>query len=191
VLKEVRVRRGQPDEAFAHCAVVIEDDYTTPFVEHGYLEPESGLGFPDGDGGVTLLVPTQAAWDDRRELAAILALPREKVRVRQLPIGGAFGAKGDVHLHRFLALGALRTGRPVKMTLTRHESLRTHAKRHASTMHVKLGADAEGKLQALQTLVVLDGGAYASTSGGILEAGCVINTGPYFVPNLDLHGQVW
>ena len=191
LLKEVRVRRGQLDEAFARCAVVVEDDYTTPFVEHGYLEPESGLGLPDGDGGVTLLVPTQAAWDDRRELAAILALPREKVRVRQLPIGGAFGAKGDVHLHRFLALGALRTGRPVKMTLTREESLRTHAKRHASTMHVKLGADAEGKLQALQTRVVLDGGAYASTSGGILEAGCVINTGPYFVPNLDLHGQVW
>lgn len=191
LLKEVRVRRGHVDDAFAGSAVVIEGDYTTPFVEHGYLEPESGLGIPDSDGGVTLLVPTQAAWDDRRELAAILALPREKVRVKQLPIGGAFGAKGDVHLHRFLALGALRTGRPVKMTLTREESLRTHAKRHASTMHVKLGADAEGKLQALQTRVELDGGAYASTSGGILEAGCVINTGPYFVPNLELHGQVW
>ena len=81
LLKEVRVRRGQPDEAFAGCAVVIEGDYTTPFVEHGYIEPESGLGLPDDDGGVTLLMPTQAAWDDRRELAAILALPREKVRV--------------------------------------------------------------------------------------------------------------
>ena len=185
------MHRGQMDEAFAHCAVIIERDYTTPFVEHAYLEPESGLAFPDGDGGVTLLVPTQAAWDDRRELAAILALPRGKVRVKQLPIGGAFGAKGDVHLHRFLALGALHTGRPVKMTLSRQESLFTHAKRHASTIHVKLGADVEGKLQALQTRVVLDGGAYASTSGGILEAGCVINTGPYFVPNLDLHGQVW
>ncbi len=191
LLKEVRVHRGHVDEAFAHCAVVVEDSYTTPFVEHAYLEPEAGLALPDKDGGVTLLVPTQAAWDDRRELAAILALPREMVRVKQLPIGGAFGAKGDVHLHRFLALGALRTGRPVKMTLTREESLRTHAKRHASKMHVKLGADANGKLQAIQTHVVLDGGAYASTSGGILEAGCVINTGPYFAPNLELHGQVW
>jgi CO/xanthine dehydrogenase Mo-binding subunit/aerobic-type carbon monoxide dehydrogenase small subunit (CoxS/CutS family) len=191
LLKESRVRRGQPEEAFTRCAIVVEGEYTTPFVEHGYLEPEAGLGIPDADGGVTLWMPTQAAWDDRRELAAILALPREKVRVKQLPIGGAFGAKGDVHLHRFLALGALRTGRPVKMTLTRQESLRTHAKRHASTMHVKVGANADGAIQALQTRVVLDGGAYASTSGGILEAGCVINTGPYFVPNLDLHGQVW
>lgn len=191
LLKEVRVRRGQVEEAFARSAVVVEGTYTTPFIEHAYLEPESGLALPDEDGGVTLFVPTQAAWDDRRELAAILALPREKVRIKQLPIGGAFGGKGDVHLHRFLALGALRTGRPVKITLTREESLRTHAKRHASTIRVKLGADAEGRLQAIQTHVVLDGGAYASTSGGILEAGCVINTGPYFSPNLDLHGQVW
>ncbi len=191
LLKEARVRRGDADEALAGCEFVVEGEYTTPFVEHGYLEPESGLALPDDDGGVTLLVPTQAAWDDRRELAAILALPREKVRVKQLPIGGAFGAKGDVHLHRFLALGALRTGRPVKITLTREESLRTHAKRHASRMRVALGADCDGKLQAIRTRVILDGGAYASTSGGILEAGCVINTGPYFAPNLDLHGQVW
>ena len=191
LLKETHVRRGNVEEAFARCAVIVEHDFSTPFVEHAFLEPESGLGYPDLDGGVTIKVPTQAAFEDRRQLAAILALPLEKVRVVQLPIGGAFGGKGDVHLQRFLALGALKTGRPIKMTLTCEESLRTHSKRHASSMHVRLGANADGDLLAIQTQVLLDGGAYASTSGGILEAGCAINTGPYFVPNLDLHGQVW
>ena len=191
LLKEMRVRRGDIETAFAGCAAIVERDYTTPFVEHAFLEPESGLGIPDADGGITVKLASQAAWDSRRELAMILDLPVNKVRVVQLPIGGAFGGKTDVLLERFLALGALKTGRTVKITLTREESLRTHAKRHASWIHIKVGADADGRILALQDKVLLDAGAYASSSAAVMVAGCVTNTGPYFVPNLDLHAQAW
>ncbi len=191
LLKEMKVKRGDVEQAFAACAAVVERDYTTPFVEHAFIEPESGLGIPDPDGGITVRIACQAAWDARRELAAILDLPVEKVRVVQLPAGGAFGGKTDVAIERFLALGALRTGRTVKITLTRQESLIVHSKRHASWIHLKVGADAAGRILALQDEVQLDGGAYASSSAAVLVSGCVTNTGPYFIPNLDLHAQVW
>jgi CO/xanthine dehydrogenase Mo-binding subunit/aerobic-type carbon monoxide dehydrogenase small subunit (CoxS/CutS family) len=191
LLKEMRVRRGEIDKAFADCVAIVERDYTSPFVEHAFIEPESGLGMPDAGGGVTVKVPCQAVWDSRRELAQILDLPVDKVHVAQLPIGGAFGGKTDMLLERFLALGALKTGRAVKMTLTREESLRVHAKRHASWIHIKAGVDASGHILALQDRVLLDAGAYASSSAAILMAGCVTNTGPYFIPNLDLHAQAW
>ncbi len=191
LLKEMRVRRGDVAEAFADCVAIVERDYTTPFIEHAFIEPESGLGIPDADGGITVRIASQAAWDARRELAAILDLPVDKVRVVQLPVGGAFGGKTDVLLERFLALGALKTGRVVKMTLTREESLRVHAKRHASWIHIKVGADASGRILALQDKVLLDAGAYASSSAAVLVAGCVTNTGPYFIPNLELHAQAW
>jgi aldehyde oxidoreductase len=191
LLKEMRVRRGDVERAFAGCAVVIERDYTTPFVEHAFIEPESGLGIPEAGGGITVKVGCQAAWQSRRELAAILDLPIDKVRVVQLPMGGAFGGKTDVLLERFLGLGALKTGRTVKITLTREESLRAHAKRHASWIHIKVGADGSGHILALQDRVLLDAGAYASSSASILVSGCVTGTGPYFIPNLDLHAQAW
>lgn len=191
LLKDMRVTRGDVDKAFSECAAIVERDYTTPFVEHAFIEPESGLGFADADGGVTVKIACQAAWDARRELAAILDLPVDHVRVIQLPAGGAFGGKTDVLLERFLALGALKTGRTVKITLTREESLRAHAKRHASWIHIKVGADAEGRILALQDKVLLDAGAYASSSAAVLVSGCVTNTGPYFIPNLSLHAQAW
>ncbi len=191
LLKDMQVRRGDVEQAFAECAAVVERDYTTPFVEHAFIEPESGLGIPDPDGGITVKIACQAAWDARRELAAILDLPVDKVRVVQLPVGGAFGGKTDVAIERFLALGALTTGRTVKITLTRQESLIMHSKRHASWIHIKVGADASGRILALQDKVLLDAGAYASSSAAVLVSGCVTNTGPYFIPNLDLHAQAW
>jgi aldehyde oxidoreductase len=191
LLKDIQVRRGDVAGAFPECVAIVERDYTTPFVEHAFIEPESGLGILDPDGGITVKIPCQAAWDSRRELAGILDLAVDKVRVVQFPIGGAFGGKTDVLLERFLALGALKTGHTVKMTLTREESLRVHAKRHAAWIHIKVGADASGRILALQDTVLLDAGAYASSSAAVLVAGCVTNTGPYFIPNLDLHGQAW
>ncbi len=191
LLKEMRVTRGDVEAAFAQCAAVVEQDYTTPFVEHAFIEPESGLGIPDPDGGITVQFGSQAAWDARRELAAILDLPVDKVRVMQLPVGGAFGGKTDVCIERFLALGALKTRRPVKLTYTREESMRAHAKRHASWIHVRVGADASGRILALEDKVVLDAGAYASSTSAVLVSGCVTNTGPYFIPHLNLHAQAW
>ncbi len=185
------IERGDVDDAFRRSAVVLEDTFTTPFIEHGFIEPEAGLGFPTDDGGVTLKIGVQSVFDDRTQLSEILGLPEEKIRVIQLPIGGAFGGKEDMVLQQFLALGALLLQRPVKMVLSREESLRVHVKRHPAKMVYKIGADAEGRVLALQSKVVVDTGIYASLGLDILENMTVFGAGPYYVPNLKLDAEAW
>ncbi len=185
------IRRGDPAAAFEKCAVIVEDTFETQRIEQGFLEPESGVGFPDGDGGVTVKMGTQCVFDDRSQLARILDLPEDKVRIVQMPMGGAFGAKEDILIFQFLGLGALKTGRPVRITLTREESLRTHQKRHPTRLKYKAGADAGGKLQAVRAEIDMDGGAYSSLSIDVLENAVVFSCGPYAVPHVDVTGRVW
>ncbi len=185
------IERGDVDEAFERSAVVLEDNFTTPFIEHGFIEPEAGLGFPGEDGGVTVKMGVQSVFDDRTQLCEILNLPEDKVRVIQLPIGGAFGGKEDMILQQFLALGALLLKRPVKMVLSREESLRVHVKRHPTKMYYKIGADAEGHVLALQSKVISDTGIYASLGVDIIENMVVFGAGPYYVPNLKLDAEAW
>ncbi len=185
------IDRGDVDAAFNECAVIVEGDYTTPFIEHGFMEPESGIAYPAPDGGVVLKMGTQCAFDVRTQLSEILALPEEKIRVVQLPMGGAFGGKEDMILEQHLALGALLTGKTVKMVLSREESLRVHVKRHPAWMHYKTGADADGRILAIEAKVILDAGAYMSLSFDVLENTLVFGAGPYYVPNLRLKGEAW
>ncbi len=185
------IERGDVEGAFAQCAVIVEDDYTTPFIEHGFMEPESGIAYPRPDGGVVLKMGTQAAFDVRTQLSEILDMPEGKIRVVQLPIGGAFGGKEDPILEQHLALGAKLSGKPVKFVLTREESLRVHAKRHPAWMHYKTGADKDGRILAIDAQVTLDAGAYMSLSFDVLENTMVFGAGPYYVPNLRLEGRAW
>jgi CO/xanthine dehydrogenase Mo-binding subunit len=191
LMHHAHIVRGDVEKAFEKSTVVVEQRYTTPRIEHAFLEPEVGIGIPDADGGVTLKMGTQCVFDDRAQLARILALPEEKIRVVQLPMGGAFGGKEDILIYQFLGLGALLSGRPVKITLTREESLRTHVKRHPADMMFKLGADEEGRLTALKASIVLDAGAYASLTYDVLENTVVFAGGPYFIPDVDLEGSAW
>jgi aldehyde oxidoreductase len=191
LLHHAEIVRGDVDKAFEECAVVVEDTYTTPFIEHAFLEPESGVAYPDGDGGVTLKIGTQTAFDDRTQLSEILAMPEEKIRVIQIPPGGAFGAKEDMILQQYLALGALKTGRPVKIVLTREESLRVHVKRHPAWMRFKTGADRLGHVLAIEADINLDTGVYASLGIDVLENTVVFAAGPYYVPNLKIQGRAW
>ena len=191
LLHSACLQRGDVDHAFREAAVVVEEIYSSPFIEHAFLEPESGIAIPDADGGVTLKIGTQAAFDDQAQLADALAIPKGMVRVIQIPMGGAFGGKAEILLHFFLALGALRSGRPVKMTLTRAESLRTHPKRHAAKMHYKTAVDREGRLLAVEAHSLLDTGAYASLGVDILENMLTFGAGPYYVPNLRLEAKAY
>jgi CO/xanthine dehydrogenase Mo-binding subunit len=191
LLHEARIVRGEVRRAFEKCAVVVEHDFSTPAIEHAFLEPEAGIGIPDERGGVTLKMGTQCAFDDRSQLARILALPEEKMRIIQQPMGGAFGGKEDILIYQFLALGALACKRPVKITLSREESLRTHPKRHPARMHYRVGADQSGKLLAAVAEITLDGGAYASLSVDVLENCLVFGCGPYHVPEVNMVGRVW
>lgn len=191
LLHKVAIERGDVDAAFAQCKVIVEEDYSTPAIEHGFMEPESGLGILTEDGGIEIRIGSQTVFDDRTQLAEILAMPEEKIRVIQNPIGGAFGAKEDMILQQYLALGAIKTKRPVKMVLTREESLRVHVKRHPAKMHFKTGADASGHVLALQARIMLDTGIYCSLGMDILENTVVFSAGPYYIPNLKVYGEAW
>ena len=178
------IRKGDIDQGFAAADVVVEGTYTTPFIEHAYLEPEAGLAEPTPDGGVKVMMNTQYPFGDQRQIADALGITTEKVQVVQIPGGGAFGAKNDITLQILLAMGALATGRPVKMVLTRGESLRMHVKRHAYTMHYRTGATRDGKLVALQAQLILDTGAYGSWGIEVTEQATVFSTGAYEIPNV-------
>jgi CO/xanthine dehydrogenase Mo-binding subunit/aerobic-type carbon monoxide dehydrogenase small subunit (CoxS/CutS family) len=191
LLRHAKIERGDVQAAFNRCAVVLEETYTTPFIEHGFLEPEAGVAFPSGDGGLTIQMGSQCVFDDRTQLSEILAMPEENIRVMQLPMGGAFGGKEDMIIQQHLALAILRTGRPAKIVLTREESLRAHPKRHAANMHFKTGADQEGHVLGISAEITLDTGAYASLGIDILENTLVFAAGPYYVPNLRLEGWAW
>lgn len=186
-----KIERGDIDAAFKECAVIVEGDYTTPFIEHGFLEPESGIAYPSPDGGVVLKMGTQCAFDVRTQLSEIMDLPEEKIRVVQLPLGGAFGGKEDLIIEQHLAMGAYKTGKPVKLVLTRPESLRVHVKRHPTWLHYKTGADKDGRILALETKVIADAGVYMSLTFDVLENMLVFGAGPYYVPNLRLDGWAW
>ncbi len=189
--QELKIVRGDVNQAFEDCAVIVEDDYTTSWVEHGYLETESGVAYPAPDGGVVIKIGTQNAFGDREQLAEILALPEEKIRIIQLPMGGAFGAKEDLLLHQHLALGALLTGRPVKIILSREESMRVHVKKHPAWMHYKVGADHQGRILAIRADITIDTGAYMSNGHKVLMNMVEFGAGPYYVPHLYIEGRAW
>jgi aldehyde oxidoreductase len=185
---KTELQLGTIERGFEEADVIVEDEYTTPFLEHGYLEPEAGLGMFEPDGGVTVWIGTQAPFTVREEIAGNLCLSKEKVRVVGMPIGGAFGSKFDLTIEIILALGAFLTKRPVKLTLTRMESFRMSTKRHPYSMRYKIGATKEGKFTALQASLVSDAGAYAGCSASVMEKSVMFGGGPYYWPTYHLKG---
>lgn len=188
LLKRFVNQKGDVGEGFAAADVIVEDTYYTPFVEHAFLEPEAGVAVPEEDGSITIYYPCQVPFASRKQVAQNLGLPEEKVRIISTPMGGAFGGKADVVLEILLALGAWHTRRPVKIALTREESLRMDTKRHAYYMHYKTGATREGKLLAVQARLVADAGAYAGISPGVLEQSVIFAAGPYHWPHVHVEG---
>ncbi|MBI4317981.1 MAG: molybdopterin-dependent oxidoreductase [Chloroflexi bacterium] len=179
---------GDVEKGFAQADVVVEGDYTTPFVEHGYLEPEAAVAIPSPDGRVTIHCPTQGPFVSRIGIATFLNVSQESVRIVCTPLGGGFGGKTDITAPALAALAALRTGRPCKLTLTRAESLLMSTKKHASALHYKVGATKDGSLTAVEANIVLDAGPYTNLSLRVLEQACVFACGPYVVPNVRIEG---
>ena len=186
LLREVHIKKGDADAALAGADVVVEGTYRTPFVEHAYLEPEAALSEPDGEGGVVVHVGSQGPWLDRKQVAGALALPLERVRVVHMPVGGAFGGKEDITLQILAALGAQCTGRPVKMVMSRGESLRVSTKRHAEVMHYRTGATRDGRIVALQATIYADTGAYASLGPAVIFRSASFGAGPYEIPHVRI-----
>lgn len=188
LLSTTRVRRGSPEEAMAGSAFVVTNRYSTPPTEHAFMEPESALAVPREDGGVTVYTGSQSVYEDQHGIMAILGLPAEKVRVISKLVGGGFGGKEDLSVQHHAALLAVKTRKPVKLTLTRRESIIVHPKRHAMEIELTTGCDSSGKITAITARIVADTGAYASLGPPVLQRACTHIGGPYHVPNADITG---
>jgi len=186
ILAQFHVRKGDVEAAFARADVIVENDYFTPFIEHAYLEPEACLANPDGHGGVEVRAATQGPYVDRKQIAAALGLEPERVRVIFTPMGGGFGGKEDVTAQILAALGALKLNRPVKMVLSRPESIRVSSKRHAEYLHYKTAASKDGRLLAVEAKIIGDTGAYTSAGIPVLMRSAAFACGPYQVANVKV-----
>jgi selenium-dependent xanthine dehydrogenase len=186
VLSVTKLGRGDVDAALAASAHVVSGRWQTQRIEHLFLETESALAVPQPDGRLHLYSQGQGIFDDRRQVAAVLGEPEDRVFVELVPNGGAFGGKEDMSIQAQTALLARLTGRPVRLVLSREESIRMHPKRHPITMDYTVGCDAEGRLTAAKVRLLGDSGAYASVGGKVLERAAGHCCGPYRMPALDV-----
>ena len=177
--------RGEADRALAESAHVVEGTWVTQRVEHLFMEPEAAVAVPT-ERGIHLYTQGQGIFDDRRQVAAVLALDPEDVEVELVPNGGAFGGKEDMSVQAHASLLARRTGRPVKIELSRDESVMMHPKRHPMRLSYTAGCDAEGRLTALRARILGDSGAYASVGDKVMERAAGHASGPYRVPHVDI-----
>jgi CO/xanthine dehydrogenase Mo-binding subunit len=185
VFRRMRVRRG--DQAAAG-SVVVEGYYEVGMQDQAPLGPEAGLAVPDGHGGVDLYATSQYVHIDQAQVVASLGLHPDQVRSHPTGIGGAFGAREDVNLHIHLCMLALHTRRPVKMVYDRSESFTGHVHRHPALMWYRHQADTDGRLVRVEARVVIDGGAYASTTSAVLANACYFAVGPYSCDSVSIDG---
>ncbi len=187
VVRHVRVRRGDED---ATADVVVSGDYEVGMQDQAFLGPESGLAVAAPDGGVDLYVATQWLHVDRGQIADALALDPELVRITLAGVGGAFGAREDLSMQVHACMLAMRTRRPVKMVYSREESFFGHVHRHPARMHYEHGATRDGRLVYVKAEIILDGGAYASSTPAVVANAATLGAGPYVVPNvaIDCYG---
>jgi len=189
LLAQWRIARGDVAAGFARAAVVVEGEYVTQFVDAAYLEPESGVAWIDSDGVITIRLSTQVI-EHFRDVAEVLNVPQNRVRVIGTYLGGGFGGKEDVTVEVYLGLLALKTGRPVKMVWTRQESLLARAKRHPYRLKYRTGALATGEIVAQEIDLLADSGAYAYLSALVLLYSTVTAAGPYRAPNVSVVARV-
>lgn len=188
-IETCKVFIGNPDETIAKSKFVSKGHYETQRIEHAFLEKEAAVVRPDGKGGLELFSQSQGVYEDRRQASMILGLSEEKVRVTLVPNGGGFGGKEDLSIQGHTALFAYLMNRPVKVSLSREESIRVHPKRHPVFMDMELAAGENGKLTALKLRAIGDTGAYASVGTKVLERVAGHAAGGYFIPEVDIEAK--
>lgn len=186
LVREV-LKRGNSEEAIKNSKYVVTNTYTNPATEHAYLEPESALAIPEGDG-LRLYTSSQSIFDEQREVSRLLGLKREQVRVTSAYVGGGFGGKEDMSVQHHAALLAYVLKKPVQVTLTRQESINYSVKRHSMTIEMTTACDENGILTAMKAKIIADTGAYASLGGPVLQRACTHAAGPYNYQNIDIEG---
>ncbi|MFE5811205.1 xanthine dehydrogenase family protein molybdopterin-binding subunit, partial [Streptomyces sp. NPDC056491] len=178
--------RGNVEEARKRADVIVEGEYTFGMQDQAFLGPESGLAVPSEDGGVELYVATQWLHSDLQQIAPVLGLPPEKVRMTLSGVGGAFGGREDISMQIHACLLALATNKPVKIVYNRFESFFGHVHRHPAKLYYEHGATKDGKLTHMKCKIVLDGGAYASASPAVVGNASSLSVGPYVLEDVDI-----
>jgi len=185
--KHLKHETGDVDAAFRDAAHIVEGQFSTQRVDHAYLEPMSALA-EVVDGVVTIHVPQQAPFETREQLARILDLPKEQVRIVCTPLGGGFGGKLEISLEAAVAIAAYVLRRPVKITFSREENLHNGVKRHPYEMDYRVATDRDGRLLAVDARLVSDAGPYTGNSPRVIDQACIFSCGPYRVPNVRIEG---
>jgi CO/xanthine dehydrogenase Mo-binding subunit len=185
VVRSMVVTRGDPD---AEADITVEGVYEVGQQDQAFLGPESGIAIPDGEGGVDIHVATQWLHVDRDQVAPCLGLEPEQVRIHLAGVGGAFGGREDLSMQIHAAMLALRTGRPVKIVYNREESFVGHIHRHPARIWAEHRATREGRLVTVRMRILIDGGAYASSSTAVISNACSFAVGPYAVENVRIDG---
>lgn len=191
LLSHWHVHRGDAQKAIQNSAYVLAETFHTPWSEHAFLEPECAVAMPDGEDGVIIYSADQGVYDTQHECMTLLGLPAEKVKVRNKLVGGGFGGKEDVTVQHHAGMIAYLTKRPVKVKLTREESILIHPKRHPMDMEFTVGCDENGIIQGVKATVIADTGAYASLGGPVLQRACTHASGPYNYQNFDIDGKAY
>ena len=180
-----KVIKGDISDALNNSHVVVENNYETSFLDHMFMEPESGIGFyNENDDTLKIISSTQNIHYKQNEIARLLSLDKDKIKIVQAVTGGGFGGKLDVTVEGWIALAVYHTGKPVKLTLTRDESFLTNTKRHALKFNYITCADRHGKITGVKVKIIGDTGAYASYGSTVCLRSAVHCTGPYYVPNV-------
>jgi CO/xanthine dehydrogenase Mo-binding subunit/aerobic-type carbon monoxide dehydrogenase small subunit (CoxS/CutS family) len=188
VLYYFPIRKGNIEEGFAQSDLIVERTYRTPWIEHACMEYEAAIAIPDADGGIRVSAPTQNVFLDRREICDVLGIPKEKVRIIQLPMGAAYGKREDMFGQLQVSLAAWLLKKPVKMVYTREETFAWTTKRYPMAMKYKTGVTKEGKILAFEATLLVEKGAYASWGPSGLRKSVVHAAGPYEIPNIKVDG---
>ena len=184
------IRRGNAEEALVHSRHVTRGVFSTQRIEHLFLETECALAEMLPDGRLCVYSQGQGVYDDQRQIASVLGWPENRIVVRLVPNGGAFGGKEDLTVQGYAALLTWKTGRPVKLPLDREQSIRIHPKRHPMRLEFEMGCDAEGHFTAICARILGDSGAYASVGAKVLERAAGHVAGAYYIPHVDIDAWV-
>ncbi|WZL71681.1 xanthine dehydrogenase family protein molybdopterin-binding subunit [Clostridiaceae bacterium 35-E11] len=190
LLQELHYENRDIKKGFSESKLVLEDVFEAPMIDHVYMETESGISYMDEAGILTVLVGTQNAFHDQREISYALGIPLENVRVKGLVTGGGFGGKDGNTVQIYLALATLKTGRPAKLIFSREESLITSYKRHPAKVYTKMGFAEDGKIKVFEGKVYFDTGAYAALGPAVLGLGTEHFVGPYEIEHVKLDGYL-
>ena len=181
-----QIRKGEVEKALAQAHLVVEERYSTPMVEHAPIELHAAVAFWDAWKRLNIWTAVGRISLARTDLARVLQIPVNRVRVQGTQVGGNFGGKNEITMEPVLALLAKKTDRPVKMVFTRQEEFMASTTRHPFVMDYVTGVDRTGRILARKVRLVADGGAYCSWSETTLGKATILSSGPYRIDNLQV-----